>query len=107
MGYDSDIWGYCCEFEDDDALKKYLLMRSDFVSKLGPYFNSNWLGIYDDVLFGKYSHLEYIPLVNSRAHLLGQKRQILNDKFKKQYQTFLKRVSYRSTSLNNMAVDDK
>ena len=107
LKYDPAVWGYCCEFKDDEALKKFLLMRSDFTNKLGPYFNSNWLGLYDDVLFGKYSHLEYIPLVNSRAHLLGQKRQILNDKFKKQYETFLKRVSYRSCSLNDIPVDDK
>eukprot|EP01084_Bolivina_argentea_P167401 290539_1 len=107
LKYDSDVWGYCCEFEEDNALKKYLLMRSDFLSILEPYFNSNWLGLYDDILFGKYTHLEYIPLVNSRTHLLGQKREILNDKFKKQYLQFLKRVSYKSISLNNISSDDK
>ncbi len=107
MKYDSDVWGYGIEFEDDNALKKYLLMRSDFITKLEPYFESQWLGLYDDILFNKYTHLEYIPLVNSRAHLLGQKRQILKDKIKKQYQIFLKRVSYRSTSLTDIKCDDK
>src|SRR6185503_1670100 len=42
-----------------------------------------------------YEHLEYKPLVNARAHALGQRRQIVNDRLNAQYHSFLKTLSYR------------
>ena len=42
-----------------------------------------------------YEHLDYRPLVNARAHQLGQRRQILNDRFHAQYQRLLRVLSYR------------
>ncbi|KAH3757610.1 autotransporter-associated beta strand protein [Pelomyxa schiedti] len=36
-----------------------------------------------------YQHLEYAPLINARAHTLGQSRKILNSKFAGQYKNFL------------------
>jgi len=41
-----------------------------------------------------YEHLEYKPLVNSRVHALGQRRQIVNDAFHAQYHRFLKTLTY-------------
>ena len=43
----------------------------------------------------QYEHLEYKPLVNARAHSLGQRRQIVNARFDEQYHHFLKMLSYR------------
>jgi hypothetical protein len=39
--------------------------------------------------------LDYRPLVNARAHALGKRRQILNDRFHAQYHRLLKILSYR------------
>lgn len=50
----------------------------------------------------EYQHLEYIPLINSRAHQLGQKRRILNEKFKAQYTRFITRAISLSSSIRNL-----
>ena len=42
-----------------------------------------------------YEHLEYKPLVNARAHRLGKRRQIVNDRCHEQYHRLLKVLSYR------------
>jgi hypothetical protein len=42
-----------------------------------------------------YQHLDYLPLVNARAHQLGQRRQVLNDALAAQYHRLLKVLGYR------------
>jgi hypothetical protein len=42
-----------------------------------------------------YQHLEYKPLVNARAHSLGKRRQIVNNRFDQQYHQFLHLLSHR------------
>jgi hypothetical protein len=42
-----------------------------------------------------YEHLEYSPLVNARAHQLGARRTILNDKQRGQFNALMKILSYR------------
>ena len=51
---------------------------------------------YDPVARYAYEHLEYKPLMNARAHSLGQRRQIVNGRFLEQYHRYLKLLSYRS-----------
>src|SRR6266851_3439798 len=50
----------------------------------------------DPVARTQYEHLEYKPLVNARAHSLGNRRQIVNDAFHEQYHRFMKLLSYHS-----------
>ena len=62
-----------------------------------------WLGTIltiDPVARHQYEHLEYKPLVNARAHSLGKRRQIVNDRLYEQYHKFLKVLSYHN-SLND------
>jgi hypothetical protein len=49
----------------------------------------------DPVARHQYEHLEYKPLVNARAHSLGQQRQIVNARILEQYQRFMKLLGYR------------
>eukprot|EP01084_Bolivina_argentea_P190358 327155_1 len=56
-----------------EAVKEYLLMNSSFYDKFGMYFKSKEFE-YDPIYDNKYQYLEYIPLINARAHLLGQKK---------------------------------
>ncbi len=42
-----------------------------------------------------YQHLDYRPLVNARAHQLGQRRQIVNERVWQQYHQLLTVLSYR------------
>jgi hypothetical protein len=51
--------------------------------------------VIDPVARYQYEHLEYRPLVNARAHALGQRRQIVNARLLEQYHRFLKLLSYR------------
>src|SRR5439155_1519691 len=51
-------------------------------------------------------HLEYKPLVNARAHALGQRRQIVNARVLEQYHHFMKLLGYhpRLTDEDELAV---
>jgi hypothetical protein len=51
----------------------------------------------DPVARHQYEHLEYKPLVNARAHALGNRRQIVNDAFHAQYHKLLKNLTYQNT----------
>jgi hypothetical protein len=64
------------------------------VQQCGTYLESPLLSI-DPVARRTYQHLDYRPLVNARAHQLGQRRQILNDRFHSQYHQLLKILGYR------------
>ena len=50
--------------------------------------------VVDPVARHQYEHLEYKPLVNARAHALGKRRQIVNDRLYEQYHRFLKMLTY-------------
>ena len=82
-----------------------LLFSPIFVSQ-NTSISNGWIS-YDDVDFGNYSHLEYIPYVNARAHLLGKQRHIVNNLFKLQYGKILKRIINNSTNVHNISIEDK
>jgi hypothetical protein len=75
--------------------RQFLLHREDFLSQCGQWLESELVSI-DPVARHWYQHLEYQPLVNARAHRLGRDRKILNDRFRSQYQGYLKVLGYRS-----------
>jgi len=43
----------------------------------------------------RYEHLEYAPLVNARAHALGGRHKILNDRFSIQYEQLMTALCFR------------
>eukprot|EP01083_Nonionella_stella_P305531 1066243_1 len=89
----------------NDGVREYLLREHSVLQYLTPSFESEHMA-YDDITHHKYSHLEYYPLVNNRAHLIGAKRQIFAKEFREQYSRFLKRCSFRSTSVLDLKYDD-
>ena len=74
----SHLWSYALYHKDVGRLKEYL-SRSAMVSRCGLYLESPLLSL-DPIRRGFHQHLEYKPLVNSRAHQLGKDRRILNDR---------------------------
>jgi hypothetical protein len=50
--------------------------------------------VIDPIERREYEHLEYKPLVNARAHSLGKRRQIVNDRLFWQYERYLKELCY-------------
>src|SRR5262249_37886398 len=65
------------------------------VNECGGPIRSPLLNV-DPVARHQYEHLEYKPLVNARAHSLGQRRQIVNARLFEQYHRFLKMLSYHA-----------
>lgn len=65
--------------------------QSNVISQIGAHFKSGLIDVdelnADNRTFTK--HLEYHPMVNSRAHLLGRDRKILNATFRQTYDRFL------------------
>ncbi|ETO18621.1 hypothetical protein RFI_18643, partial [Reticulomyxa filosa] len=72
--FDHRIWAYAIiHHKCVQELQEYLLRNSYFIQNvLQPVFR--WIK-YDDIENNAFAHLEYIPLVNARAHLLGQKKE--------------------------------
>ncbi len=91
--YQPTLWSYGLHHADVTATRQYLLHLDAFVAEAGGPIDSPLLLI-DPVARHTYEHLEYKPLVNARAHALGNRRQIVNDRFHGQYHAFLKTLSY-------------
>lgn len=73
--------------KDFDTLPIYLEAIKSTLP-LGNYFISDSLKWFPEDTGFRY--LDYYPLVNQRAHKLGKNKKILNDKFKNQYNRFLR-----------------
>ncbi|HPM83067.1 MAG TPA: hypothetical protein PLF81_20325, partial [Candidatus Anammoximicrobium sp.] len=92
--YDQTLWSYAVKHNEPAAIAEFLQHADEFVNQCGAYLASPLLTI-DPVLRKSYEHLDYKPLVNARAHQLGRRRQILNDRFHAQYHRLLRVLSYR------------
>ncbi|MFO0808573.1 MAG: hypothetical protein U0746_08120 [Gemmataceae bacterium] len=94
--YSPTLWSYALLHGDVPTAKQYLTHADPIVAECGGPIVSTLLTV-DPVERHSYEHLEYKPLVNARAHALGKRRQIVNDRFNEQYHHFLKMLSYRAT----------
>jgi hypothetical protein len=91
--YHHTLWSYAIKHNDTAAARQYL-QHSPYAARVGAAIDSKLLTV-DPVERKTYEHLEYRPLVNARAHQLGKRRHILNDRFHAQYTRLLKILSYR------------
>jgi hypothetical protein len=92
--YNNMLWSYAIKHNDLAAVREYLQHADAFAGQCGAFIDSPLLTI-DPVARKAYQHLDYRPLVNARAHPLGQRRQIVNERFHAQYHELLKILSYR------------
>ena len=92
--YNHVLWSYAVKHDLPAHVQVFLQHADDFVRQCGPDLNSPLLKI-DPVIRHLYQHLDYRPLVNARAHRLGQRRQIVNDRLLQQYRSLLSILSYR------------
>jgi hypothetical protein len=81
--YHHTLWSYAVKHNDPAALKEYL-SRSRLVRQLGTAFRSPLLDV-DPVEQISWEHLEFSPLINSRAHPINGKRHLTSDRQKIQY----------------------
>jgi hypothetical protein len=94
LAYDQTLWSYGIFHDVPAATRQFLTHESGFVSRCGAYLDTPLLTI-DPVERKAYEHLEYSPLVNARAHRLGKKTEIVNDRFYAQYERLLTILRYR------------
>ena len=90
--YQPTLWAYAIYHRDDARIRDYL-ERSPMAGRVGFHFQSELLSV-NPVQRKWYQHLEYKPLVNARAHQLGQTRKILNSAFFQQYHRLLEVLKY-------------
>ena len=100
--YNNTLWAYALLHDDKVAIHEYLRHADAFVKQCGSVLASPLLVI-DPVEQRSYQHMDYRPLVNARAHQLGQRRQILNNRFHAQYHRLLKTFAYQA----NLDDDDR
>ncbi|MBC8289694.1 MAG: hypothetical protein H8E37_05190 [Planctomycetes bacterium] len=103
--YNHTLWSYSVQHGQAPTVRQYLQHAGNFVAQCGAFIDSPLLTI-DPVERRTYEHLDYSPLVNARAHQLGQRRQILNDRLHEQYHRLLHILSYRKSldSEDRMAI---
>ncbi len=92
--YHSTTWSYSILHADLAACREFLQHQDGFVNEVGGPIQSPLLFV-DPVIRHQYEHLEYKPLVNARAHQLGQRRQIVNDRLFGQYSSTVRQLTYR------------
>jgi hypothetical protein len=88
FAFDAGLWSWSLKHRDETAINEYLQYRDDFVAECGPWLESRLLQV-RPVIRQLYQHREYWPLVNARAHQLGNNRKILNDAIWQQYHQLL------------------
>ncbi len=88
------LWSYAIKHKDSAAVREYLQFRDDFVSQCGAAIDSPLLTL-DPVGRKTYQHMEYSPMVNARAHKLGPRRVIVNDRLAAQYTRLLTVLAHR------------
>ncbi len=92
--HDQTLWAYALVHGDRARAAEWLAHQDDFLSAAGPELELGLVPL-EPVARGLYQHLEYAPLVNARAHRLGERRTVLNDGLAAQWRTFLERVATR------------
>ncbi|GDY07085.1 hypothetical protein LBMAG52_05710 [Planctomycetia bacterium] len=92
--FNMTLWSYGLKHNHVAATREFLQHSDGLVNECGGRLVSALLTI-DPVARRTYEHLDYKPLVNARAHRLGQQRQIVNAKFNEQYHRSLREFSYQ------------
>ncbi|MFM7071208.1 MAG: hypothetical protein ACKO38_05375, partial [Planctomycetota bacterium] len=91
--YHHVIWSYSVLHDEKTAAGEFLRNSEPIVATCGGWLESPLLTI-DPIERRTFEHLEYKPLVNARAHALGKRRQIVNDRLDAQYHGLLRQLSY-------------
>ncbi|MGI8605317.1 MAG: hypothetical protein ACR2OZ_20275 [Verrucomicrobiales bacterium] len=86
--YHATSYVYGVLHNDAGAIREFLRHEGSLLTQAGPWLQTA-LVIVDPIERKSFEHLEYLPLVNARAHRLGRDRTILNDRFREQYQRLL------------------
>ncbi|HVC92066.1 MAG TPA: hypothetical protein VND64_00155 [Pirellulales bacterium] len=91
--YQHTLWSYALMHDVVPAAREYLQHADAVVNDCGGRLASPLLTV-DSVARRTFEHLDYRPLVNARAHALGKRRQIVNDRLHQQYHRLLRELAH-------------
>lgn len=91
--YNQTLWSYSLMHNVVAAAREFLQHNDQVIGEAGGRIRSTLLTI-DPIERRTFEHLEYKPLVNARAHSLGKRRQIVNDRFHWQYHRYLEELCF-------------
>ncbi|MFN0199444.1 MAG: hypothetical protein ACKVT0_22055 [Planctomycetaceae bacterium] len=94
--YQHTWWSYALLHNAVAAANEFLQHADNIVNETGGRMKSTLLEV-QPVARRMYEHLEYKPLVNARAHALGKRRTIVNERMAWQYHRLLKELAYERT----------
>jgi len=98
--FERTVWGYGFLHGHLQACKEFLQVESSIHKSLGPFFES--LLVQVSAAEADFKHLDYYPLVNKRAHHLGEAgtvRPILNAQLKATYESFVRSLAAKPRPL--------
>lgn len=95
QSFDPVLWSYALRHNEPRELREYLGQSEPLLKQCGAFLESDLVRL-EPQERGWYEHREYWPLVHSRAHAVGNRREILNPSIYRQYHRLLKNLSYRS-----------
>ena len=90
------LWAYGFLHEDEEAIQTYFSLLNPIHRQVGPVLRSPLLNV-DPIEQRLFETLEYSPLVRARIHRLGDRHEILNPTFRRQYEEFIKLLGYQDT----------
>mmetsp|Transcript_1911 Transcript_1911/g.1806 ORF Transcript_1911/g.1806 Transcript_1911/m.1806 type:complete len:960 (+) Transcript_1911:1173-4052(+) len=91
--YFDQVWSFGIFHKNLEIFKDIVANKPEFVNKIGKFFKSEIITTGK----GDHRHLEFDPLVNARAHRLGNQPRITNNRFKKVYKEFLEYLAEKES----------
>lgn len=88
------VGSYGLKHGDAVAVAEWLRHQDAFLMQCGPVLRSGLLAI-DPVERGAFEFLEFAPLINPRAHRIGEDWRIGNDAVRRQYDAFLRILAHK------------
>ncbi|MEM9491400.1 MAG: hypothetical protein AAGC55_19805, partial [Myxococcota bacterium] len=103
--YHDTLWSYSVFHDDPAEIAEYLRHAEAFVRGVGSYLDSALVTI-EPIARHWYEHLEYAPLINARAHRVGDKLEIRNSALDRHYRAFLNLLLYRPIGFAGVELTD-
>ncbi|MGI9240210.1 MAG: hypothetical protein ACR2RV_05385, partial [Verrucomicrobiales bacterium] len=94
--YHHQIYAYGLRHDHQHAVQQYLMNSSGFLQEIGATIESELLSL-APVDRQLYQHLEYEPLVNARAHPIGDAPRITNPDLQTQFSRLARLLIHRPT----------
>jgi len=93
--FSESLWSYSLTHHDGQAIGEFLRVYSPFTNGVGPCLNSSLVSI-DPLDTGDLPVLEISPLINPRAHRLGDRREFSAAEVRTYYEPFLDYLSHKA-----------